>query len=140
LLKFRKWKKWDVNLVPRSTPTMGTGLRKQKLFIERHKTGKSGSTMALSRYPSPEAKEWWENFQKLLDESNDWPVEYIFKFIAPKEHVGDLKEVFDGHEIDIKASKKGSYHSITSRIHVSSSDEVIDIYQRAGKVEGVISL
>jgi putative lipoic acid-binding regulatory protein len=96
--------------------------------------------MALSKFPSADAEEWWDNFKKLLDESNEWPVEYIFKFIAPKENMGDLKAVFVGHEIDIKASSKGSYHSITSRIQVASSEEVVDVYQRAGAIEGVISL
>jgi len=96
--------------------------------------------MAFSKYPSAEAKEWWQNFKQLLDDNNDWPGEYVFKFIAPKEKAGDLKDVFIGHDIDIKASSKGAYHSITSRIIVTSSDEVVDIYQRAGAIEGVISL
>ena len=96
--------------------------------------------MALSKFPSSDAKEWWQNFKQLLDDNNEWPGEYVFKFIAPKENVSDVKEVFIGHDIDIKASSKGSYHSITSRIRVSSSDEIIEIYQKAGQVEGVISL
>mgnify|MGYP002629182280 CR=1 FL=1 len=96
--------------------------------------------MALSKYPSAEAKEWWANFKKLLDDNNEWPGVYIFKFIALKQNIPDLKEVFVGHEIDIKASSKGKYQSLTSRVLVASSDEIIDIYLRAGAIEGVISL
>jgi len=96
--------------------------------------------MALSKYPLAEAKEWWANFKKLLDDNNEWPGVYIFKFIAPKQNIPDLKEVFVGHETDIKASSKGKYQSLTSRVLVASSDEIIDIYLRAGAIEGVISL
>lgn len=93
-----------------------------------------------SKLPPAEAKEWWDNFQKLLDESNEWPSIYIFKFIAPKENIDELKYVFIGNKIDIKASSKGKYHSLTSKIMITSSDEVIEIYKRAGSIEGVISL
>ncbi|MDA1029139.1 MAG: DUF493 family protein [Bacteroidetes bacterium] len=96
--------------------------------------------MALSRHPSAEAKEWWANFKKLLDDNNEWPGEYIFKFIAPKNNIGDLKAIFIGQKIDIKASSKGTYHSLTTRVVVESSDEIIEIYHRASAVEGVVSL
>ncbi|MGB1049971.1 MAG: DUF493 domain-containing protein [Rhodothermales bacterium] len=83
---------------------------------------------------------WWSNFQQLLDDNNEWPVTYLFKFIVPKEGMGALKLVFEGQDIDIKASKKGNYQSLTSRIHVQNSDEVIAIYRAAGEIEGVIAL
>lgn len=93
-----------------------------------------------SKLPPAEATAWWANFKQLLDESNDWPSVYIFKFIAPKEQIDELKYVFIGNKIDIKASSKGKYHSLTSKIMIESSEEVIDIYKRAGAIEGVISL
>jgi len=83
---------------------------------------------------------WWDNFKQLLDDGYDWPGVYVFKFIVPKQNVEELKAVFEGHEIDIKASSKGSYHSLTSRIQVDSSEDVIAIYRAAGSIEGVISL
>ena len=83
---------------------------------------------------------WWDNLRQLLDDNNDWPTDYLFKFIAPRSAVDELKKVFDGHEIDLKASKRGNYLSLTSRIRVQSSEEVITVYRQAGSVEGVISL
>ncbi len=83
---------------------------------------------------------WWTNFQQLLDDNNEWPATYLFKFIVPKAELESLKAVFDGHEIDVKASKKGNYLSLTMRIHVESSDEVVGYYRAAGEIEGVIAL
>ncbi len=83
---------------------------------------------------------WWSNFQQLLDDNNDWPVTYVFKFIVPKKGMDELQQVFEGNEVDIKASKKGNYQSLTTRIRVESSDEVVAIYRAAGEVEGVIAL
>lgn len=91
-------------------------------------------------FPIHDATEWWDNFKKLLDDNNEWPAEYVFKFIAPRGNVADLKDIFIGYDIDIKASSRGSYHSVTSRIRVSTSEEVIEIYKRAGAIKGVISL
>ena len=96
--------------------------------------------MALTKYPSAEAREWWDNFKKLLDDNNDWPGEYVFKFIAPKQQIEKLVALFEGHDMDIKASSKGKYQSITSRVKVKSSDEIVSYYLQAGAIEGVISL
>lgn len=84
--------------------------------------------------------EWWDNFRTLLDDQNDWPTLYLFKFIAPKENAPELQEVFAGHEVMIRASSKGSYHSITTRVLVDSAEQVIDYYRKASEIEGVISL
>ena len=96
--------------------------------------------MAFSKIPPADQADWWDNFRELLDDQYEWPTVYVFKFIAPKEHVADLKEVFIGHDIDIKASSKGKYQSVTAKIKVASADDVVTIYKRAGAVEGVISL
>ena len=87
-----------------------------------------------------DATEWWDNFRKLLDNDNKWPSEYLFKFIVPKAGLAELKKVFEGQEIDVKASTRGNYLSVTSKIMVHASDDVIKIYRAAGAVDGVISL
>lgn len=83
---------------------------------------------------------WWANFQQLLDDNNEWPVHYIFKFIVPKVGLAELKTIFKDHSIDVKASSKGNYLSLTMHIFVESSDEVVEVYKAAGQVEGVIAL
>lgn len=84
--------------------------------------------------------EWWENFQRLLDDQTEWPTEYVFKFIAPESELERLKAVFGQYPTQIRASSKGNYYSVTAKMEVHSSDEVIALYKAAAEVEGVISL
>lgn len=95
--------------------------------------------MAPQRLPLSDPN-WWDNFKNLLDEQNEWPAHYLFKFIVPKAGIGELERIFERQEIDIKASSKGNYLSLTTRIHVQGSDEVVEIYRSVGQVEGVIAL
>jgi len=91
----------------------------------------------------PEAEndeEWWDRFQDLLDDQNDWPTRYTFKFIAPAAQLDDLKSVFGDHTVRVRESSKGNYKSVTAHLRMSSSDEVVAIYEEASHIEGVISL
>lgn len=91
----------------------------------------------------PEAEDddaWWDRFKELLDDQNDWPTQYTFKFIAPAPRVEELKEVFGDHPVRVRESSKGNYMSVTAHLRMSSSDEVVAIYEEASSVEGVISL
>lgn len=83
---------------------------------------------------------WWSSFQELLDDQTEWPSEYLFKFIVPKDDLEDLKSVFGHVEVEERASRKGNYISVTTRMEMHSSDEVIAIYKAAGAIDGVISL
>lgn len=83
---------------------------------------------------------WWQQFQQLLDDQIDWPDEYVFKFIAPQDRLGDLKSVFGHHPVMVRTSSKGNYVSVTARMEMHSSDEIIAVYKAAAGVEGVISL
>ncbi len=85
-------------------------------------------------------EEWWDRFKQLLDEQNDWPSEYVFKFIVPKEGFDRLKRVFGDHPIKVRASTRGNYLSVTARMVMNSSRQIVDIYTRAGSIEGVVSL
>lgn len=85
-------------------------------------------------------EDWWENFRQLLDDQNDWPAEYLFKFIVPRDGVEKIKKVFGAQPVTVRASTKGNYASVTARIEMSSSDEVVAIYEAAAEVEGVVSL
>jgi len=85
-------------------------------------------------------EEWWSEFKDLLDEQNDWPTQYTFKFIAPSQRLDALKSVFGDHPVKVRASSKGNYMSVTARMHMESSDEVVAIYEEASSIEDVISL
>lgn len=83
---------------------------------------------------------WWERFQSLLEDDRDWPSMYTFKFIVPKANLEALQQVFGEHPTTVRASRRGNYMSVTSRIKMASSDDVISIYRAAGEIDGVISL
>lgn len=85
-------------------------------------------------------KDWWDNFQKLLEDQIDFPSEYLFKFIVPSSNLEALKNVFGHHPVQVRESRKGNYVSVTARMEMHSSDEVIAVYSAAAEVEDVISL
>jgi uncharacterized protein len=98
-------------------------------------TAENGSQDARS------SREWWANFRQLLDSQVEWPSEYLFKFIVPKRQLDEMKNIFDKEEqLVVRASSKGKYLSVTARVMVDSSDDVIAIYTAAGAIEGIISL
>jgi len=67
----------------------------------------------------------------------------MFKFIikADSKTMALVEGIFDEDaDINHKESSGGKYLSITVKQVVMSVDEVIDFYQRAAKIEGVMSL
>ena len=85
-------------------------------------------------------QQWWDNFQKLLDDDIEWPNNYLFKFIVPVAQVEEVERLFHLIPVEVKESSKGNYASVTARMHVHSSDEVIAVYTAAAKIEGIILL
>ena len=81
-----------------------------------------------------------ESFREKLDKEYDWPALYTFKFIVPKERTPEVKKLFQNHDVIEKVSSNGNYVSITSKVMAQSSDYIIDVYLKANKVEGIISL
>jgi len=79
-------------------------------------------------------------FRSLLDEHTTWPDYYSFKFIAKSHQKSELLELLMDHEIKERESKNGKYTSITSRIILNSSDEVIAVYNSVSQIEGIIKL
>ncbi|MFZ9000575.1 MAG: DUF493 domain-containing protein [Bacteriovoracaceae bacterium] len=81
-----------------------------------------------------------EKFRLILENEYKWPSPYLFKFIVPVDQVENLKEVFLGHEVDLKKSRKGNYVSLSCRRQINETQEVIELYLKASKVKGCISL
>lgn len=79
-------------------------------------------------------------FKALLDEHHIWPTLYTFKFVVLSEHVKDLTNLLDDKRVVLKSSSRGKYFSVTLEATMNSSQEVINIYEKVGKLEGVISL
>ncbi len=89
---------------------------------------------------SGKGEAWWERFQDLLDEQMEWPSLYVFKFIAPQARLDQLTAVFGRHPVKVRVSRQGNYISVTARMEMHSSYEIIALYKAAAVVEGVILL
>ena len=76
----------------------------------------------------------------LLDESYQWPCEYLFKFIVPLEKVVELAEILDGMQLTEKPSRGGKYVSVTAVKIFHNSEDVLKVYDSVKVVKGVISL
>ena len=81
-----------------------------------------------------------ESLRSALDDNYDWPCNFTFKFIVPKEQTETVLELFADDPVSERPSKSGKYTAYTMEIFVHSADEVFAIYQRVARVPGVISL
>jgi uncharacterized protein len=83
---------------------------------------------------------WFANFREKLDSHYAWPSLYIFKFIVPTGKQNEVKNLFPKHTSTEKLSKNGKYTSVTIEMMMPSSAMVIEVYQAASKIEGIIAL
>jgi putative lipoic acid-binding regulatory protein len=85
----------------------------------------------------------FDELRKKLEETvTTFPYVYMFKFIIKAENrtIAMVEAIFDNDaEIIQKESAKGNYLSITVKQVVMSVDEIISIYEKAAKIEGVMS-
>lgn len=81
-----------------------------------------------------------DQFKRLLDEQNDWPSTFTFKFIVPVERFEELKALIGRHEIETRPSRKGNYVSVTLAPLMDSAESVIQMYTRVSAVEGLVAL
>ena len=81
-----------------------------------------------------------QKFKDLLDSEYDWPDYYLFKFIIKSEKKDLLIETLNIEKYDEQPSKKGTYVSISYRLLVKTSEEVIEVYTKAKTVPGVMTL
>jgi uncharacterized protein len=83
---------------------------------------------------------WLIDFRKKLDSHYAWPSLYTFKFIVPSGKEEEVRNLFPNHTSSAKLSKNGKYTSITINMMMPSSDAVIEVYQSASGIEGIIAL
>jgi hypothetical protein len=81
-----------------------------------------------------------DQFRRLLDEQNDWPDHFTFKFIVPIERFEQLQSLLTEHEFKTRPSSKGNYVSVTLNPLIESTDEVIELYTRVSVIEGLVAL
>lgn len=81
-----------------------------------------------------------ETFKEKLEANGQFPMLYMFKFIVPSGQEHEVEAIFPKNEITLKPSSGGKYISTTIQVMVESADEVINYYEQASSIEGVISL
>lgn len=86
-----------------------------------------------------------KDFDKLKEQLDllDWPSVYYFKFIVPNESdkVARVGNLFgDTAEMNLQPSKNNNYISVSAKEMMLTSESVIEIYQKASTIEGIISL
>jgi putative lipoic acid-binding regulatory protein len=85
-------------------------------------------------------KTWMNSFREKLDQHYAWPSLYLFKFIVPTGREQEVKKLFPRHETSNKLSKQGNYVSITVQMMMPSSEAVIEVYEKASRIEGIVAL
>lgn len=76
----------------------------------------------------------------VLDETVKFPSEYLFKFIVPVDQVHQILFIMQGMEIEQKASSTGKYISVSGKMIMNKSEDIILVYKRASVIKGIISL
>ena len=82
----------------------------------------------------------WLKMKALLENEYEWPANYRFKFIIPKDKENDVEKMFSNEKIEYRASKKGNYLSVTFQKECQNSEEIIKIYELASTIKGLILL
>lgn len=81
-----------------------------------------------------------KKFKNMLDDHHQWPCPYVFKFIVPSGQMERFHELFPDAPLTTRQSKSGKYTSVTLESTMCSSHDVMAIYEKAGKIPGIMSL
>ncbi len=90
-----------------------------------------------------DSKDFYKNLRTKLEETTEFPTEYMYKFIIPSDgELQQLENIFShiGAVIKSKKSKTGKYISFTILVKMRSAKAIIEKYQEVSKIKGVISL
>jgi putative lipoic acid-binding regulatory protein len=80
------------------------------------------------------------SFKEKLENETSFPALYMFKFIVPSGKEKEIQSLLPNNEMALKTSSKGKYVSATIKALMPDSQSIIDIYEKAAKIEGVIAL
>lgn len=87
--------------------------------------------------------EQYDNLRDLLNEENNWPIIYMFKFIVPANNhkIALVQSKFsDEATITQKESSNGKYISITVKEVMLNAESIIEKYKEMNGIEGLMTL
>lgn len=85
----------------------------------------------------------YDNLREKLNSMHTWPSVYLFKFIVKNEaQQTQILGLFNvtADQVRVKASSKGTYHSISIYKEAHDAEEIINLYKATSVIEGVIAL
>lgn len=88
-------------------------------------------------------EDFYNRLKEKLENQFTWPQVYMFKFIIPSDnHKLALVEALFGEMaiVTTRQSSTNKFISITAKEMMLSPNEIIEIYKKAEKIEGIISL
>ena len=88
-------------------------------------------------------KKEYAKLKEMLEVDFKWPHLYMFKFIVPfsPESIKQTEALFsDDAKIILRESKNLKYMSVTAKQLMVSPKEVIDVYEKAESIEGIMGL
>ncbi len=90
-------------------------------------------------------EEFYRKLKVQLEETSEWPSEYLYKFIVKSDltKIAKIEALFDntGAVINTIESKNVKYTSVSINVIMKNPDAVIEKYlEVATNIEGVISL
>ena len=80
------------------------------------------------------------SFKEKLDAAHQWPCEFTFKFIMQPTELGHFKRLFPDDRWHKRESAQGRYVCITMLRDVPDPDAVVEVYDRAAEIPGVMLL
>jgi putative lipoic acid-binding regulatory protein len=87
--------------------------------------------------------EKYDNLRNLLNQENNWPIIYMFKFIIPANNhkIALVQSKFsDEATITQKESSNGKYISITVKEVMLNAESIIEKYKEMDGIEGLMML
>ncbi|MEM1059236.1 MAG: DUF493 domain-containing protein [Verrucomicrobiota bacterium] len=81
-----------------------------------------------------------ETFKEKLDATHRWPCDFTFKFIMRPAQLVRFKRLFPEDRWRKRESAQGSYVCVTMEREVADADGVVEVYDRAAEIPGVMLL
>ena len=88
-------------------------------------------------------KDIYVNLRAKLEEQDNWPQHYLFKFIIPSDNkkLALVEALFgENTQVSKRQSKNNKFISLSAKEFMLSPNEVISVYKKAAKIEGIMSL
>lgn len=80
------------------------------------------------------------SFKEKIESQHQFPGPYTFKFIAPQDQKESLQDLVPGGKISYRNSSGNKYVSATIQAVMQNSAEVIEVYEKAHFIKGIVAL